>query len=84
MTPDKLSREDILDWIKYHDWYDDTSAGLWHSAKVKRAIRSILTEHAALKDENERLKEELLRLRTPLHLHHRLDETAALAAKEGK
>ena len=37
-----------------------------------------------VKAENERLKEELLRLRTPLHLHHRLDETAALAAKEGK
>ena len=59
MTPDKVSREDILDWIEDPDWYDDTSAGLWHSAKVKRAIRSILTEHAALKAENERLKRAL-------------------------
>ena len=55
MTPDKLSREDILDWIKYHDWYDDTSTGIEHSEKVTQAIRKALTDLAAMREENERL-----------------------------
>ena len=78
MTPDKVCREDMDEQL---------SCAVMERAMdpaTADAIRDALADYAKVKAENERLKEELLRLRTPLHLHHRLDETAALAAKDSK